>query len=88
MEYCIGPIDIEELTLTVLSSRNNTLPGPSGQTGAFYKFFWPELKYLVHHTVCDFESGNMPVNLKRSVSLLAPKKGKHCRIISNLKGDT
>lgn len=84
--YCNSPIDLEELTLTVFSIRNNTSPGPSGYTGEFYKFFWPELKNLVHRVCCEiFEMGRMPSSVKRSVTILIPKKGKDSRKVMNLR---
>lgn len=52
-EICERPIDLQELSLAVFSTRNNTSPGPSGYTGEFFKILWPELKHLVHRAVCE-----------------------------------
>lgn len=85
-EYCNGPINMEELTITVFAIRNNSSPGPSGYTGEFYKFFWTELKLMVHNVCCEiFEQGKMPVSIKRSVTILIPKRGKDSRKITNLR---
>lgn len=85
-EVCDFPIDMEELTLAVSSIRNNSSPGPSGYTGEFYKFFWPEIRHLVL-SVCHevFERRKMPINLKRSVTILIPKKEKDTRMIENMR---
>ncbi|MEM9400762.1 MAG: reverse transcriptase domain-containing protein, partial [Verrucomicrobiota bacterium] len=84
--YLNSPIDLEELTRAVFSTNNNSSPGLSGYTGEFYKFFWPELKHLVLR-VCNeiFERDSMPVDMKRSVTILIPKKGKDSRMIENLR---
>lgn len=85
-EHCNSPLDIDEVRRAVFSTRNNTSPGPSGYTGEFYKFFWPELNQLIHLAICEiFESRNMPVNIKRSITILIPKKGKDSRMLSNLR---
>ena len=83
---CDEDFTIEELTGAAFSIKNNTSPGPSGYTGEFYKFFWPELKTLVFATCKEiFNTEKMPSSLKQSVTVLIPKKNKDPRKIGNLR---
>lgn len=81
-EICERPLEMEDLSFSVFSMRNNTSPGPSGYTGEFYKLFWPELKHLALDACNEiFERGEMSIALKRSVTILIPKKDKDTRMI-------
>ena len=85
-KHCDEDFTMEELTRAVFSIKNNTSPGPSGYTGEFYKFFWPELKTLVFASCKEIcSSGKMPSSLKQSVTIMIPKKHKDPRKISNLR---
>ena len=84
---CDEDLTIEELTRAVFSIKNNTSPGPTGYTGEFYQFFfWPELKTLAF-AICQeiFRSGKMISSLKRSITVLIPKKNKDPREIANTR---
>lgn len=84
--FCDEVVDMESLNFAVSSIRNNSSPGPSGYTGEFYKYFFPELKTLLL-SVCHeiFESGTMPTSMKKSITILIPKRGKDCRNLSNMR---
>lgn len=85
-QYCDENMNIDEISAAVFSIRNNISPGPSGFTGEFYKFFWPELKDIIQQVCTEiFQGGVIPENIKRSITVLIPKKGKDSRKIENMR---
>ena len=65
-------------------NKNNIAPGSSGFTEAFYKAFWPELKYIVHKTINSiYHDNELLDSLRFRIVHLIPKGRKDQRHLSN-----
>ena len=70
--------------LHLVFKKNNIGPGSSGFTGAFYKAFWPEIKYIVHKTINFIHHDNeLPDSLRFGIVNKIPKGQKDQRHLSN-----
>ena len=66
--------------------KNGTSSGPCGYTAEFFKTVWPDFKSLVTQVVNEImDTGHMPQEMKASVTVLIPKRGKDRRRIENLR---
>ena len=85
-ESCEESFSLNELEKALFSMKNGTSPGPCGYTAEFFKTFWSELKVLVAQAVHEImDKGHMPRDMKASITVLIPKRGKDRRRIENLR---
>ena len=73
-----------EIEFCLKKTKNNIAPGSSGFTGAFYKAFWPVLKYIVHKTInAIYSNDKIPDSLRFGIINIIPKEQKDQRHLSN-----
>ena len=83
-QYCSTPITIHELTETVKRLKRGKTPGTDGLSADFYKFFWLDIKDLVHNSILyALENRNLSTEQRRSIITLIPKKEKDLTDIRN-----
>ena len=77
-------MNLEELGKALKELSNDKTPGTDGFTTNFYKFFWPDIKYLLYDTFCySFEMGLLSCNQRRGLLNLIPKANKDLRFLKN-----
>ena len=70
-------ISLEELTAVLKKANNNSTPGSSGFTYAFYKFFWKQLGPFIHLAAnYSFNVGKLPSTQTIGIISLIPKGEK------------
>lgn len=85
-ESCENRFDSNELEQALFSMKNGTSPGPCGYTAEFFKTFWPEFKVLITQAVDEIlDTGHMSREMKASITILIPKRGKDRRRVENLR---
>ena len=53
---------------------NDKTPGLDGFTTNFYKFFWPDIREILHASyICSFEQGELSSEQRIGVLSLIPK---------------
>jgi hypothetical protein len=78
------PISVLELGQALRELPNSKTPGSDGFSAEFYKFFWPDIKHLVHESLqYSFGKGELSIEQKRGVITLIPKEGKDHTNIKN-----
>lgn len=83
---CEGEITEGELHASLVTMSNGSSPGPDGFNASFYKFFWSELKQLITAAAKEmFEEGKIPLDIKASITILLPKKGKDRSRLASLR---
>ena len=71
---------------TCVRKDKNTAPGPDGFTVPFYMIFWTELGDLIHSALKEsYDRGFLPEEMRRSITVLIPKKSKDPRFVENLR---
>ena len=79
-----GKLLVEEASNYMKHCRSDASPGSSGFTGAFYKFFWRNLKHFVVNSLnYAYETGNLSISQKLGVLILLPKPDKDKRFLAN-----
>ncbi len=79
-----GEITIEELTNALKKSNNNSSPGSTGFTYAFYKTFWLDLKqFILNAANHSFNTGILPVSQRVGIINLIPKGNKPKEKLTN-----
>ena len=79
-----GELRVEEASNYMKHCRSDASPGSSGFTGAFYKFFWRNLKHFVVNSLnYAYETGNLSISQKLGVLILLPKPDKDKRFLAN-----
>jgi len=79
-----GEITLEELTETLKKTSNNSTPGYSGFSYAFYKLFWSDLKFFILNSAnYSFISGQLPVSQRMGIISLLPKGNKPKNLLTN-----
>ena len=79
-----GLLSVEEATIYMKKCRGDASPGSSGFTGAFFKFFWRNLKvFIVNSLNYAYQTGNLSITQKLGVIILLPKPEKDKRYLSN-----
>ena len=77
-------IPMAEIVFSLQKNKNNIAPGSLGFSGAFYKAFWPELKYIVHITINSIYYDNeLPDSFHFGIEHIIPKGQKYQRHLSN-----
>ena len=77
-------IEMTEIKFCLEKNKNNIAPSSSGFSGAFYKAFWPKLKYIVHKTINFIHHDNeLPDSLRFGIVNKIPKGQKDQRHLSN-----
>ena len=70
--------------LNFVLKKQRIIPGSSGFTEAFYKAFWPALKYIVHETInAIYDDDELPDSLCFDIVKIIPKEQKDQRQLSN-----
>ncbi len=83
-DACDEDITKEELGAALKLLPNGKTPGTDGLSTDFYKFWWSQIKDLVHESLTTaFTSGRLSVEQRRGVITLIPKKGKDGRFLKN-----
>ena len=79
-------LTMEELRASLFSMKTSTSPGPDGFTVPFYMTFWTELGELIHSALKEsYDRGFLPEEMRRSITVLIPKKSKDTRRAENLR---
>ena len=85
-EQCEGEITETELARALADMKMSTSPGPDGFTVPFFKCFWNELKDIIVSAFNEiYTKGHMPGAMKRSITILLPKKNKDRNKVSSLR---
>ena len=57
------PITIKEIANALKDMANDKTPGLDGFTTNFYKFFWPDIREILHASyICFFNKESLVVN--------------------------
>lgn len=72
-------IEILELGKALKCLKNNSSPGSDGLTTAWYKFFWPKIKLLVHSSLMESKISNQLSASQRKGIIRLIYKGKGTR---------
>ena len=79
-----GKLRVDEATRYIKKCWSDASPGSSGLTGAFYKFFWRNLKHFIVNSLnYAYETGNLSISQKLGVIILLPKPDKDKRFLTN-----
>ena len=71
---------------TLKKTKNDTAPGLTGLTYAFYKFFWRDLKhFFIKMANFSYEHDLLPSSLRKGVITLLPKGDKPTDQLKNLR---
>ena len=63
---------------------NDKTPGLDGFTTNFYKFFWPDIREILHASyICSFAEGELSSEQRIGVLSLIPKKDKDLRYLKS-----
>ena len=83
-ENCDKGLTLEEIGQSLKELPNNKAPGTDGFTADFYKFFWPDIKFMVFNSFMHaFESKTLSVEQRRAILTLLPKGDKDIRFLKN-----
>jgi hypothetical protein len=75
---------MDECEKALKTMANNKTPGSDGFNVEFYKFFWDNIRELVHASyIHAFVSGTLSIEQRRGVISLIPKKDKDVRLLGN-----
>ena len=81
---CEADITVEELGKALCELPNNKSPGTDGLTTEFYKFFWPDIKLIVHESISyAYTNNTLSIEQKRGILTIIPKKDKDLRRLKN-----
>lgn len=81
---CDMEISIDECSSALNKMKPNKSPGTDGFTVEFLKFFWEDIKFLVHESILyAFEIKLLSCEQRRGVLRLIPKKDKDLTLIQN-----
>ena len=62
----------------------NKTPGCDGLTVEFYRYFWADIKSLVHDSfLYALQAGKLSTDQRRGIITLIPKKAKDIRLLMN-----
>ena len=79
-----SPLTINEISNALKLMSNDKSPGLDGFSTNFYKFFWPDIKHLVHDSFkWALTQGKLSDSQRRGVISLIPKKDKDLRFIKS-----
>ena len=77
LEQTEKEISMAEIEFSLQKNKNNIAPSSSGFSGAFYKAFWPEFKYIVHKTINSiYHDNELPDSLRFGIVHIIPKGQK------------
>ena len=81
---CEAEISLKELGKNLRMLPNNKTPGCDGFTTEFYKFFWKDLKMLLHNSLIhSYKTGILSLDQRRAVLCLLPKLNKDLRYLKH-----
>ena len=79
-----GNITFGEMTKYLKKTKNSVLPGTSGFTNEFYKFFWRDLKiFIINAVKFAFDNNRLSVTQNYGIISIIPKGNKDKRYLSN-----
>ena len=77
-------ITLEELAKALKKSKNESTPGSSGFTYAFYKCFWKIMGGIIYRAVSfSFTIGKLPSSQAVEIISLLPKRNKPKHLLEN-----
>ena len=77
------PITIKKTSNALKEMANDKAPGLDGFTTNFYKFFWPDVREILHASyTCSFEE-ELSSEQRIGVLSLIPKKDKDLRYLTS-----
>ena len=83
-DLCDQNLTIGEIAKALKELSNDKTPGSDGFTTNFYKFFWPDIKYmLLDCFIYTFENGHLSNDQKRGTINIIPKEGKDLPYLRN-----
>ena len=83
-QICDSPLRIDEIAKAIMQLKNDKSPGNDGFTTNFYKFFWPDIKYLLFDSFkYSFKVKMLSDNQRRGILNLLPKPNKDLRYLKN-----
>ena len=81
---CELELTLEECGKALKQLENNKSPGADGLTTNFYKFFWPDVKNLVHDSyIYSQNNGKLSYYQKLGILNIMPKENKDIRFLKN-----
>ena len=83
-ELCDQELSIHDCGKALKDLANNKSPGSDGLTTNFYKFFWPDIRNMVHNSyLYSLENKLLSQEQKLGIINLIPKKDKDLRYLKN-----
>ena len=83
-QTCEGAITLQECGKSLNDLPNNKSPGSDGFTSEFYKFFWLDIRNIVHESFThSFNTGELSLDQTRAILTLLPKPNKDLRHLKN-----
>ena len=81
---CEGQLTVSECFQVPSTFQNNKAPGNDGLSAEFYKFFWPEIGYLLVEFInYSYVHGESSTSQKEAIITLVKKKDRGRRLIKN-----
>ena len=81
---CDNPLTIEECGNALRRLENNKSQGYDGLTTNFYKFFWTDIKDILHESyIYSQNNGSLSMFKKMGILNLAPKESKDLMLLKN-----
>ena len=81
---CDEDLTLAEIAKALKELPNGKTPGSDGFTTDFYKFFWPDIKYMLFDSfMYTFENGHLSNDQRRGMINIIPKEGKDLRYLRN-----
>ena len=83
-EMCEGQLTVSECFQVLSTFQNNKASGNDGLSAEFYKFFWPEIGYLLVESLnYSYIHGELSTSQKEAIITLIEKKDRDRRLIKN-----
>uniref|UniRef100_A0A3P9JF49 Reverse transcriptase domain-containing protein n=1 Tax=Oryzias latipes TaxID=8090 RepID=A0A3P9JF49_ORYLA len=77
-------LDIEEMDAAVLKMSSGKSPGLDGLTAEFYKFFWTDIRRLLHEAFLEcISAGSLSNTMRQGLITLIPKPNKNTLYLDN-----
>ena len=77
-------LTVSEIAMALRELPNDKTPGNDGFTANFYKFFWSNIKILLHDSFAyTFKNGSLSDDQRRGIINIIPKEGKDLRFLRN-----
>ena len=81
---CDNVISLAECAQALKDMKNGKSPGTDGFGCEWYTFCWPDIKHLVHESICyAYHNGRLSIDQCRGIITLTPKPGKDRSLLKN-----